>query len=103
MQTGESYDLFTKGTILTGNTFAHSRSGQSEFGTYLTGSHWYDFANSLVASGNRWYNPATSSALRLPSNKLVTFTAWKSAVGTDYSSHWGATASPAAACAVAAQ
>ena len=103
MQTGESYDLFTKGTILTGNTFEDSRSGQYVFGTYLSGSDWYDFANTLVASGNRWYNPATSSAFRLPSNKLVTFTAWKSAVGTDYSSHWVATASPAAACAVAAQ
>ena len=102
-QTGESYDLFTKGTILTGNTFEDSRSGQNVFGTYLSGSDWYDFANTLVASGNRWYNPATSSAFRLPSNKLVTFTAWKSAVGTDYSSHWVATASPAAACAVAAQ
>ncbi len=103
-QTGQSYDLFTNNTVLTGNTFEDARSGQQVFGTYLSGGDWSDFANSLVASGNKWYNPATASAFKLPSNHVTNFAGWKSAVGTDYSSSWSKpSTSPAAACAVAAQ
>lgn len=103
-QTGQSYDLFTNNTVLTGNTFEGTRSGQYVFGTYLSGGDWYDFANSLNASNNRWFNPVTKNAFKLPSNHQVRFAAWKSAVGTDYSSSWSKpSTSPAGACAVAAQ
>jgi hypothetical protein len=87
-QTGQSYDLRTSGTVLTGNNFQDATSGQHLFGTYLSGSDWSDFANSLVGSGNRWYDPMTLYSFLLPSAHLVNFSGWKSAVGTDYSSAW---------------
>ena len=98
-QTGEYYDLVTKDTVLTGNTFEDASSGQKLFGTYLTGADWSDFANTLQASDNRWYDPRTASAFTLPNNKTTTFTGWKSALGTDYASSWAApSTSPVSAC-----
>jgi len=103
-QTGESYDLFTSGTVLTGNNFENATGGQNVFGTYLSGSDWSDFAYSLVASGNRWYDPTTSYSFKLPSNHLTTFSGWKSAVGTDYSSYWALPSiSPYTACKIPSQ
>jgi hypothetical protein len=103
-QTGQSYDLFTNNTVLSGNTFENTRSGQDVFGTYLSGGDWSDFANSLNAGGNKWYNPGTTAAFKLPSNHTTNFAGWKSAVGTDYSSSWGKPSSAAAsACAIAAE
>lgn len=100
-QTGQYYNLFTSGTVLTSNNFENAASGQHVFGTYLSGSDWYDFANNLTASGNRWYDPATSYSFMLPSAHIVNFSAWKSAVGTDYSSYWALpSTSPAGACSV---
>jgi hypothetical protein len=90
-QTGQYYDLKTTGTVLTSNNFENASSGQHVFGTYLGGSDWSDFANSLSASGNRWYDSATSYSFMLPSAHLVNFSGWKSAVGTDYSSYWAST------------
>jgi hypothetical protein len=103
-QTGQSYDLFTNNTVVTGNTFENTRTGQFVFGTYLSGGDWSDFANSLNAGSNRWFNPVVKNAFKLPSNHQVSFSAWKSAVGTDYSSSWSKpSTSPAGACAIAAQ
>jgi hypothetical protein len=103
-QTGQYYDLFTKDTILSGNVFDDARSGQQVFGTYLSGGDWYDFANTLNSSSNHWHDPVTAAAWKLPNGKSATFTGWKSAVGTDYTSVWASpSTSPAGACAVAAQ
>ena len=101
-QTGQSYNLFTTGTVLTGNDFEDASSGQHVFGTYLSGSDWADFANSLDASGNRWFDPTTAYSFMLPSAHLVNFSGWKSAVGTDYSSYW-ASSSLSSACAIPGQ
>src|ERR1019366_7378941 len=101
-QTGQYYDLRTTGTVLTSNDFEDAASGQHVFGTYLSGSDWSDFANSLVASGNHWYDPSTAYSFMLPSGHLVNFSGWKSAVGTDYSSCWGSS-SAASACAIPSQ
>lgn len=93
-QTGQYYDLFTSGTVLTGNNFQNATAGQNVFGTYLSGSDWSKFAYSLEASGNHWYDPHTSYSFKLPSNHVVNFSGWKSAVGTDYSSYWSSTSAP---------
>lgn len=103
-QTGESYDLRTTGTVLTDNNFEDASGGQNDFGTYLSGTDWSDFADSLVASGNRWYDPTTAYSFLLPSAHRVTFSGWKSAVGTDYSSYWALPyTSPKTACAIPSQ
>jgi hypothetical protein len=90
-QTGQYYDLRTSGTVLTSNNFQATTSGQHVFGTYLSGSDWSDFAYSLVATGNHWYNPSTAYSFVLPSAHTVNFAGWKSAVGTDYGSYWALT------------
>jgi hypothetical protein len=102
-QTGQSYDLFTKGLVLTGNTFVDGASGQNVFGTYLSGSDWSSFADSLNASNNVWYDPFVASSFKIVNGHLVNLSGWQSTVGTDYTSVWAAPAvSPAAACAVPA-
>ncbi len=87
-RTGQTYNLITKDTVLTGNKFQNVAANQTVFGTYLAGSDWSTFANSLNASGNKWYDPHTSSSFRIDGGKAVTFGGWKSATGTDYSSAW---------------
>ena len=100
-QTGEYYDLRTTETVLTDNNFEDATSGEHLFGTYLSGSDWYDFADSMSASGNLWYDPATSYAFELPSAHMVNLSGWNSAVGTDYSSYWATpSSSPASACSI---
>jgi hypothetical protein len=89
--TGASYNLVTKGTVLTNNRFQNVSGGQSVFGTYLGGNDWSTFANSLNASSNKWYDPTTSSNFLIVSGKKVTLGGWQSATGTDYSSAWSKT------------
>jgi hypothetical protein len=98
-QTGQSYDLFTTGMVLTGNTFENASSGQLVFGTYLDASDWSQFASTLNSSSNTWYDPSTTSSFKVVNGKVVGLAAWQSAVQTDYSSTWQQPAtSPVAAC-----
>lgn len=100
-QTGQNYLLFTTGMVLTGNTFVDASSGQNTFGTYLSGSDWTQFATTLTASNNTWYDPLTTTAFKIPNGKLVNLTGWQNAVSTDMTSVWAQPAtSPAAACAL---
>lgn len=102
-QTGQSYDLVTKGLVLSGNTFVDGAAGQNVFGTYVSGSDWTDFADSLQATNNRWYDPYTANSFKIVNGHLVTLSGWQSAVGTDYSSTWGVPATaPTTACVVPA-
>jgi hypothetical protein len=86
--TGQAYNLITQGTVLSGNTFQNAGSGQTVFGTYLAGSDWSAFANSLNASGNKWFDPTTNSNFKIVGGKAVTLGGWKSATGTDSNSTW---------------
>jgi hypothetical protein len=98
-QTGQSYDLFTTGMTLSGNTFLNGGSGQLVFGTYLSGTDWTIFATTLNASGNNWFDPSTSNSFKIVNGKVVNLSTWQSAVQTDYSSTWQAPAtSPITAC-----
>ncbi len=98
-QTGQNYDLFTTGMVLTGNTFQNASSGQLAFGTYLSGSDWTQFASTLKSSSNTWYDPATPNAFKIVNGKVVSHSAFQSAVQTDYSSAWQVPAkSPVTAC-----
>ncbi len=102
-QTGQSYDLFTTGMILTGNTFVDAVAGQNVFGTYLSGNDWSTFANTLNASNNKWYDPNTSNSFRVVNGKMVSLSGWQTATGTDYTSSWALPAtSPAQSCTVPA-
>ncbi len=97
--TGQSYDLFTTGMVLSGNTFENASPGQLVFGTYLAGTDWTLFASTLKSSNNTWYDPATANAFKIVNGHVVGISAWQSAVQTDYTSVWQQPAtSPAAAC-----
>ena len=38
--TGETYNILTTNTVMTGNTFQNASNGQRFFGTYLQGNDW---------------------------------------------------------------
>ncbi|HEY2473092.1 MAG TPA: right-handed parallel beta-helix repeat-containing protein [Terracidiphilus sp.] len=102
-QTGQSYDLVTKALVLSDNILVDGATGQNVFGTYVSGNDWTDFANSLQATNNIWYDPYTTSAFKIVNGHLVSLAGWQSTVGTDFTSKWGAPAtSPSGACAVPA-
>lgn len=102
-QTGQTYDLFTKDVVLSGNTFVDGATGQNVFGTYLNSSDFSEFANTLNASNNRWYDPYTTSSFKVVNGKLLNLAGWRNTVGTDYTSTWGTpSTSPSAACAIPA-
>lgn len=96
---GESYNLYTSGMELTGNTFENASAGQNVFGTYLSGYDWSHFADTLNSGNNKWFDPTTPSTFKITGNKLVTLGGWRSATGTDYTSSWAKPAtSPSGAC-----
>lgn len=102
-QTGESVRLFTTGTVITGNTFEDAGPGQSVFGTYLGGSDFSDFANTLNAGNNHWYDPYVKTSFKIDDGKDLNLPGWQNAMGTDYTSTWTLpSTSPAAACTVPA-
>ena len=97
--TGQTYDLFTTGMVLSGNTFQNASSGQLVFGTYLSGTDWTQFASTLNASNNTWYDSTTSTAFKVTNGKIVNLAGWQSTVQTDYSSSWKLPpTSPVASC-----
>ena len=87
-QTGQSYNLYTSGTVLQNNSIQDASGGQNTFGTFLTGYDWYHFSQTLVGGYNRWFDPTTTKPFKITNGKLVTLSGWKSATGTDYSSYW---------------
>lgn len=98
-QTGQTYDLFTTGMVLSGNTFEDGNAGQLGFGTYLSGSDWTSFTSTLNSSNNTWYDPTTSNAFKVVNGKIVNLTGWQSAVQNDYTSTWALpSTSPVTAC-----
>jgi Bacterial Ig-like domain (group 3)/Right handed beta helix region len=102
-QTGQVYDLFTKGTVLSGNSFVDQVPGQFVFGTYLSGTDWTDFTSTLTSGSNTWYDPSTANAFRIINGKNVNLSGWQTATGTDYSSVWASpSATAAASCAAPA-
>ena len=92
-QTGQVYNLVTTGMVMSANSFQDAAAGQLLFGTYLSGSDWSDFANSLNSSNNAWYDPSAPTAFKIVNGKLVNLTSWQNAVGTDYTSKWAPSSS----------
>ena len=98
-QTGQVYDLFTTGMVVTGNSFLDGGSGELLFGTYLSGTDWSQFTSTLKAGNNQWFDPANSNTFKIANGKLVNLSGWQGAVGTDLTSVWQSpSTSPVAAC-----
>lgn len=97
--TGEAYELFTTGTVISGNAIQDASAGEQLFGTYLTGNDWSQFANNVSAWSNTWYDPASTTRFSLVDGKHVDLSGWQAAVGSDYSSTWTSrSSSQPAAC-----
>lgn len=92
-QTGQVYDLRTTNLVMSANSFQDAGAGQLLFGTYLSGNDWSDFANSLNASSNKWYDSSTPATFKIVNGKLVNLTSWQNTVGTDYTSVWAPSSS----------
>lgn len=88
--TGQVYDLFTTNTVLQGNTIVDGSAGQFGFGTYLSGSDWTQFATTLTAGTNTWYDPTTTNSFTLTNGKKTNLLGWQTTVATDYTSTWAA-------------
>jgi hypothetical protein len=102
-QTGQVYDLFTTGMVLSGNTFENAAAGQLVFGTYLSGNDWTNFATTLNSSNNIWYDPLATNSFKIVNGHVVALAGWQGAVQTDFSSAWQVpTTSPTAPCAAPA-
>ena len=86
--TGTYYNIYSNHLTLTNNTIEDTFWPQNLFGTYLTGWDWTEFATTLSASNNRWYDPNNQWAFKLPNNKFVTLGSWKSAINADWTSYW---------------
>ena len=102
-QTGQTYDLYTSNTVMTGNLFEDATTGQNVFGTFLTGDDWWEFVDTLTSNGNLWYDPETASSYKIVNGKLVNLTGWRSTTGQDLDSAWARPATvPVDACALPA-
>jgi Tfp pilus assembly protein PilV len=87
-QTGQYYNINTDHTTFYGNTFMDASYGQYVFNTYVSGSTWSDFKDTLSSSDNYWFDPTKLAAFILPGGAKETFNGWQSWTGQDYSSHW---------------
>lgn len=86
---GIFYDLFTTGTVLTGNQIEDAQPGQLLIGTYLNSADWWLFTSSLNADNNQWFDPQTSNAFGITGNQHVSLPTWQANYGADRNSHWG--------------
>ena len=105
---GRTYTNFQTGATVTtqnthitfsGNTFADAGSGQYLFNTYLSGYDWSDFLDSFQSSGNKWWDPSNSDAIRASGGNTLSLSGWRGLTGQDGSSEW-VTVPAATACQV---
>ena len=86
--TGAFYDLFTTGTVLTGNRMEDAQAGQNVIGTYLDSADWWLFTSSLQSDHNHWYDPQTGYAFNISGGQHTNLPGWQSNYGADLNSSW---------------
>src|SRR5205814_3189521 len=60
---------------------------------------WTQFATTLTADTNTWYDSMATNAFKLVNGAKTDLPGWQAAVGTDFSSTWSMpSTSPGAAC-----
>jgi hypothetical protein len=99
-ETGQTETTFTENTKLENNVLTAANSSQFVFNTYLSGSDWSKFINSLQSNNNYWYNTQQTSAYIVTLGKHVTFGGWRSVSGQDYNSSWAQASTYARGCGV---
>ena len=102
-ETGQSYNLITEKFTASGNTFAGPNASVLS-NSYLGGSDWTAFVNSIKSNDNVFYAGTNTNAFVVPTPKSGTdlsLASWQSETGQDKSSSWKTTTAPSA-CNVAA-
>jgi hypothetical protein len=98
-QNGQNFTAITQNFTYTGNVLEGVSSSQQVFhDSYLGGSDWTDFQNTLASNDNTWWNQSNSSAFVVPSPKpgtMDSFSGWQSLTAEDSNSHWKTPASNA--------
>lgn len=97
-QTHKSMTLFSNNMKLHGNDFVAVGPGQNVFSTYVTGTHWTEFKDTLTSNDNHWYNASKTAAFVTPSGS-TTLSGWQGQTGQDKGSEW---VSASASCGSAA-
>ena len=103
-ETGKTTNLITQNFTNKGNTIQGNNSDQLVFkDSYLDGSDWTTFQNTLTSKNNTWWNSDNSDTpYLLPTPKAGSkddFSGWKSATSKDSTSSWASpSGSPGATC-----
>jgi hypothetical protein len=105
-ETGQTYNLVTENFTHSGNTVASSGTNQVFLDSYLSGSDWNSFQNTLISNNNLWWNSSNGNAFTVATPHPGTNTAlsgWRSTTGQDSGSTWTAPSAKATAgCSVTA-
>ncbi len=88
-QTGQSYLLYTSNTKMQGNNFTSVGTQQFVFNTYLSGTDWTEFSNSLSSGNNGWFDATQPTDFGVPDGKRENLSGWQNLTGQDLSSYWG--------------
>jgi Cep192 domain 4 len=94
-ETGQAYNLVTKGMVTTGN--AMSGNAPEVFSdSYLGGADWTTFVTTLTSNLNSYYAGANSAwAIPAPrTGTMVNMASWQSTTGQDLLSSWKSTSAP---------
>lgn len=86
--TGKFTRTFTTHMKLEHNNFVAIGSNQYVFNTYVSGSQWSMFIDSLTSNYNHWYNSSRSSDFGVPGGRSTTLSGWRSFSHQDGSSSW---------------
>ncbi|HTS36326.1 MAG TPA: hypothetical protein VMH04_11675 [Candidatus Solibacter sp.] len=102
-ETGQSYNLVTEKFSASSNIFGGPTAAVLS-DSYLGGSDWTTFVNTVKSNSNTFYSGAGTKAFVVPTPKSGTdldLASWQSATGQDKSSSWKTVTAPGA-CNVAA-
>lgn len=99
-QTGKTTLVFTNHTKLEYNSFIAVGSNQYVFDTYVSGTNWSEYIDTLTSNDNHWYNTSVFSNFGITGGSTTTFPGWKSLSHQDASSSWSLPTSASAGCGV---
>jgi hypothetical protein len=99
-ETGQNFTLFDQNWTITQNTIVAAGSSQVAAATTLGGSDWTQYATTLAASLNQFYDASGTQIFQMPGGQSVDLPGWRQATGQDQNSTFGAPAvDPAISCA----
>ncbi len=87
-QTGQTLHTTNSNMKLEGNTLTSVGPQQFVFNTYLSGTQWDEFANSLQSGNNHWSNSSQPTDFIVQYGRHENLSGWQNVTGQDLSSYW---------------